>query len=411
MPFPTIIERFGSLSASGFSLEAAFGTPVAATTWLPMMSNTMEVDPGWFSPQVMMATRDLQVFNLYGEEKLSGAVTGPLFPSNAMILTAASIGSDAAPGFGVTGSTGTGSTTSNGATLAGATSITLTSATGFSVNQIIQVDVNNTATPTTAECVKITALAGPVATVSPALFYPHASGVAIAGVIAPYTHTFTQQNTLPSITVEKNLGSFQSLQFAGCRVGKMSLKCPTANQPVEGTWDFSGQSAAILNTPTSIGATGITFENPWVFAEASLSLFSNARADVTNLQLDIDNGLKETWTFSGNHGPSFISPVTLHVSGSATVVWSSLNNGTYGDYTSMINGTLGALSFSVTHPASAGAMTITLPQVVISKFANDVKMTDVIMSNLTFEASKSLSAGYTIQATVLDNTYTPFSLT
>jgi hypothetical protein len=409
MPFPPITEQFGSRSASGFALESVFGTAVAATAWLPMTGNTMEVDPGWFSPQLMMATRDLQVFNLYGEYKLQGTVTGPLFPSNAMMLTAASIGNDAAPGFGVTGTVGSGSTTLNGSTLAGATSITVTSAAGFSTNQIIQIDTNNPTTPTTTECVKITNIVSNTITVSPALFYPHATTAPVVGVVAPYTHTFTQQNTLPSLTVEKNLGSFQSLQFAGCRIGKMTLKCPTANQPVEGTWDFSGRVAAILNSPTAIGSA-IVNENPWVFSEASLSLFSNARADISNLQLNIDNGLKESWTFSGNPGPSFISPVTLHVNGSATAVWSSLNNSTYGDYTSMVNGTVGALSFSVTHPASAGAMTITLPQVVISKYGNEVKMTDVIMSNLTFEASKSLSLGYTIQATVLDATYTPFSL-
>ena len=101
MPYPTIIERYGSLSATGFSKETTFGVPVAATTWLPMTGNTMEADPGWFSPELMMAVRDRNVFNMYGEAKYQGAVDGPLFPSNAMELLVASIGTDAVTGTGV----------------------------------------------------------------------------------------------------------------------------------------------------------------------------------------------------------------------------------------------------------------------------------------------------------------------
>lgn len=315
MPFPTITERYGSLSATGLAKETTFGTPVTATTFLPMTENTLEYDPGWFSPQVMMATRDLQVFNMYGEAKLSGAVAGPLFPSNAMELFASSIGTDV-----------------------------------------------------------------------------------VTGTVDPYTHTISQANTLASLTIEKNIGSYQSLQFAGCRVGKLSVKAPVANQPVDVTYDVSGQSVAILTTPTAVTVVN---EIPYVFAEATLTLFSNARADVTSVQIDIENGLKETWTYSGQHGPSFITPVTLHVTGTITVAWSSLNDATYGDFTNMQNGTLGALSLVVAHPGSPlHNVTITMPQVVLSKFGNDIKMQDIVMSNLTFEASKSLSSGYTIQAVV-----------
>jgi hypothetical protein len=290
---------------------------VTATTFLPMTDNTLEVDPGWFSPPVMMATRDKQVFNMYGEQKLAGSVSGPLFPSNAMELLAASIGTDV-----------------------------------------------------------------------------------VSGTTSPYTHTISQANTLASLTIEKNLGNYQSLQVAGCRVNKMSIKAPVGNEPVNITADVMGQSAAILTTPTAVTVTN---EVPFVFAEAVFSLGGSSRADVSNVQIDIENGVKETYTYSGQHGPSFLTPVTLKVSGSFDVVWSSLNDATYGDYTRMINGTVGALSLTLTHPTGGGySVAVTLPQVVLSKYANDVRLEDVIMSKVTFEASKSLTSGYTIQAVVIN---------
>lgn len=318
MAYPALTEQPGSRSGTGFAVESSFGSPIAATTFLPMMSNGMEYDPGWFSPTLMMGDRDKQVFNLEGEAKNIGSVEGPLFPSNAVPLLVAAIGTDAVTGSG------------------------------------------------------------------------------------PYSHTLSQANTLASLTVEKNIASFQSLQFAGCRVGKLSVKAPTGNEPVTVTADLSGQSVAVLNSPTAIS---ITNEIPWVFSEASLTLASNLRADVTNVTLDIDNGLKETWTYSGLHGPSFITPVSLHVSGTVDVVWTSLNNGTYGDFTTMLNQTAAALSLAFTHPGMNGySITFNCPQVVLSKYANDLKFEDVVMSSFTFEASRPLTGGsqYTIQAVVVN---------
>jgi hypothetical protein len=324
--YPAITERPGSESATGFAVESAFGTPASATTFLPMTSNGMEYDSGWFSPTLMMGDRDKQVFNLQGEAKNVGTIEGPLFPSNAIPLLVAAIGTDAVTGSGI-----------------------------------------------------------------------------------PYTHTISQANTLASLTVEKNLGNYQSLQFAGCRVGKFTVKAPVGNEPVMISADMSGQSVAILTSPTAITVTN---ELPWVFSEASLTLDTHARADVTNVELTIDNGLKETWTYSSNHGPSFITPVSLHVSGTIDVVWSSLNDSTYGDFTTMENLTLGALSVSFTHPGMNGySVTFNCPQVVLSKYANDVKFDDVIMSSMTFESSRPLTGGsqYTIQAVVVNGVSTQYT--
>ena len=59
-----------------------------------------------------------------------------------------------------------------------------------------------------------------------------------------------------------------------------------------------GDLQAFLTSPTAVT---ITNELPYVFAEASLTLGGNARADVTNCQLEISNELKPTYTYSGNY--------------------------------------------------------------------------------------------------------------
>lgn len=476
MAFPQIIERPGSLSATGFSKESTFGVPVAATTFLPMSDNSMEADPGWFSPDLMQGVRDKQIYNLYGEAKYAGTVTGPLFPSNAMALLVASIGADAVTGWGVAALPATPtSTTSSASTTAGATTITLTSATGFAVGQqivvdtagaqefrkisnvssntitvadaftfahassvavttgttttlsassavnattvtvtsaagltantsIIQIDVNSPSGTTTSEIRKVTNIATNTLTLDAALVYAHGNAAQVTVVVAPYTHTVSQQNSLPSLTVEKNIGGYQSLQFAGCRVNKWELKAPVGNTAPEMSADLMGQSVAVLDTPT-----GITIANelPFVFAEASLTLASNARADASNLTATIENEVKDTYTYANQHGPSFLTPVHVHASGSIDVVYSSLDNATYGDFARMQNGTLGALQFSLVHPGGAGAATLNFPQVALSKYVNPLKADDVVMSTLTWEASRPLagSTQYTVAATIVNNIY------
>ena len=317
LPFPAITERPGSLSETGIAKESSFGVAVAASTFLPMTGNTMQAEPGWFSPPVMTGNRDRQVFNLYGEAKFAGTVDGPLFPSNAIELLVAAIGTDA-----------------------------------------------------------------------------------VSGGSAPYTHTISQANVLPSLTVEKNIGGYQSLQFAGCRVNKLSIKAPVGNEPVSMSADMMGQSVAILTSPTAIS---ITNELPFVFAEASVTLMSHARADITNFQVDIDNGVKETYTYSGSHGPSFLTPVTVKASGTFDVVFSSLNDSTYGDFATMEAGTLGALSVAFAHPGGGGySVALSMPQVALTKVGEDLKLEDVVMSTIAWESSRALTGGsqYTVGAVV-----------
>jgi hypothetical protein len=477
VPFPTILEKLGSLSATGLAKETTFGTPVTPSTFLPMLSNTMEEEPGWFSPELMQGIRDLHVFNLQGEAKYNGAIAGPIFPSNAMALVAASVGADATVGYGVIGTFATlTSTTANGSIATGATTLVVTSATGFAVGQqitidtgsfqevrkitvvasttitvadalsyahatgvtvttyvatttmsapsvatattitvtsasglavgnFIQIDLNSVSGTTTAECRKITNIATNTLTLDTALVYAHASAAAVSLVTSPFTHTFVEGvSTIPSLTVEKNLGNSQSLQFAGCRVNKFDLKMPVGNTAAEMTADLMGRSVAVLDSPSAISVTN---ELPFVFTEATLNFYGSLRPETSNVNIVIENGVKETYTFSGNHGPSFLTPVTLHVNGSVDVVWDSLDDVTYGDFNRMANQTLGALGFTLQHPTLSSTITFVCPQIALSKYANDVKMTDPIMSSMSFEATRQISgsAQYTVIASVSNSVW------
>lgn len=416
MAYPTITEAAGAEAFTGLAKETSgYGVATAANTYLPDTGDTINSDPGYFSPHVMMALRDRNIYNLQGEEHHVGALDGPLFPSNAMALLVASIGADNVAGAGVTGTTGTGTTTLSAGTSIGAASISVASSTGFSTNQIVQIDVNGTGPTTTSECRKITAISGSgpytltLDPSGPTLTFAHSSGAAVKGVVAPYTHTIQQQNTLESLTIEKNLGGTnrQSLQYAGCKVNKLDLKAPVSNEAAAITADIMGQSVAVLDSPST---PSITAENPFVFAEGSLSFYGTTRSEAANLVVSIDNMLKETYTYSGNHGPSFITSMGLHVSGTLDMVWSSLDDATYGDWTKMINQTTGALNFTLTHPASAGTIAISLPQIVLSKAPIDAKAEDVILTSMTYEASRPLTGAsqYTVQATVTNSVYLPY---
>lgn len=400
-----VVERWGSLSATGIGVESQFGVPVLPTSTVPMTGNSLSLDPGLFFPKVQMGQRDLNIFPLYGQNKLAGSISAPLFPSNGAELVVSAIGMDAAPGQGVVGSTPTNATTMSSSSIVGATTINVAAITGYTAGTtIVQIDTN-TGTTKTSECRKVTTITGTATpytlTLDAPLAYAHASASAVSAVLAPFTHQISQQNTLPSLTVEKNLGGFDSLQFAGCRINKLALSCQATNQEATISADIMAQSAAVLDAPSAITVVN---ENPFVFAEAQLSMFGQVIAQAENFSMDIENGIKDTYTY-GSHGPKFLTPVTRHISGKTDLVFTSLDDATWGYYTQMTAGNEGALAFSLTHPNGGGTWTFNLPAVRLKTYTDAVPMDDVIKSSLAFEARLNLATSTTIAATLVNSAY------
>jgi len=371
-----MVASIGADSIAGWGVYGTVATPTTTTSTASITAGATTVtvtSPTGFAvgQQIIVDTTG------YPEARLISDVTG------SVITVADAFGY--AHASGVTVVTGT-TTTLSAPSLVNDTTVTVTSATGIVIGSIIQVDVNSVSGVKTSEVRKVTGVATNTLTLDAALNYAHASAAQVTLVTNPYTHTLNEQNTLPSLTVEKNIGGFQSLQFAGCRANKFDLKA---------------------DSPTAVTVAN---EMPFVFAEANLNVFGTLRTEVSNTTVSIENGMKETYTYSNFHGPSFITPVTLHTSGSIDVVFDSLDDATYGDFEKMANGTLGAYQFKLVHPDGSSVITINQPQVVLNKFANDLKVEDVVMSTMTYEASRPLSGAtqYTIQATVANAVYLPY---
>lgn len=405
----TVTERWGSLSATGIAVEPSFGTTTAATSFVPMTGNSLNLDPGLFFPKLQMGQRDLNVFGLYGQNKNSGAVSAPLFPSNGVELVVSAIGQDAAPGQGVVGSSPTNSTTTTASSTAGATTIQVSAITGYTAGTtIVQIDTN-TGTTKTSECRKVVTITGTTSpytlTLDTALVYAHASGAAVAAVTAPFTHSITQANQLASLTIEKNLGNFESLQFSGSRINKLSVSCQTTNQEASISADMIAKHVGVLSTPSTIS---IVNENPFVFAEGTLSLFGQTVAQAENVSIDIENGLKDTFTMNQSHDLQFLTPATRHISAKTDVVFTSFDDATWGYFNAMVAGTKGAFQFTLAHPNNGGTWTFNLPQVQIKTYSDAVPMDDVIKTTLNLEASLQLSTMTTISATLANGVWTAY---
>lgn len=386
--------------------EPAFGTVTVPSTFLPMSGNSLDLDPGLFWPKLMMGTRDTNVFPLYGQYKNAGSISGPLFPSNATSLLSAAIGQDAAAGKGVTGSTPTNATTVTPVT-AGTSVATVASPTGYIIGAIVQLDVNNTVGPTTAEVRKITGVAGSVITVDVAWTYNHLTAAPIKTVVAPFVHTISQANSLPSLTVEKNLGGYESLQFSGTRVKKLDISATSGNQEISLTADLQAKHSAVLSTPSLIA---ITDESPFVFAETTVNLSGQGVLQATTGNVTIENGLKDTYTFNGSHDLQFLTPLTRTVSFKTDVVFTSLDDATWGYWTQMIStpGTNFPVTLTFAHPSSGGTIAFTMPKGRIKSYTDGVKMDDIILSTLSLDMALDLSTLTTITCTVTNNVYLPY---
>lgn len=391
--------------------EATFGTPVVPTQDLPMTGNTMDTDPGLFYPELMIGTRDLQTFGLYGEEKDAGGVEGPVFPTNGILFFTAAIGLDGSPGYGVTGTAGGGVTTTlNGGVSAGATTVTVTSATGIVANTtVIQIDVNTPSTPLTAECRLVTNVATNVLTLDAPLVYNHLTAAAVISVVSPFTHLIVESGitNIPSLTVEKNIGASQSLQFAGARVNKFDLKGQASNTELSMTCDMIAQSVALLTSPSAVT---IVDEPPFVFSEFIVDYAGGQIKSPTNFNLSIDNGLKPTYTLNGNVELQFNPSTALHVNGSFDVVFDTFNDSTYGFWSFMQAHNEAAISFSATHATTGYGITVSMGKCLLKMANVDPKVSDIVMQTVPFEARRSLSASpsVTISATVTNAVHTAY---
>jgi hypothetical protein len=424
-----IVQVPGNLSAFGIAKEATPGTPVAATAFEPFTTCNIIPESGLFFPPVMMGVRETDVFALYGQEKLAGPVDGPLFPVNGINLFIGAIGTDNAQS-GTLGSAKNGTIT---AAAKGATSLTYAVVGGGApvANEYIQIGpavatlglsaIPFSGGPAGTQVVKITSVAGstsPYTLTVPALQFKvdtvgnGAAGLVAQNVVAPFYHNVSPANTLQSFTLEKNLGGKQSEQYAGCQIDQFNLKLPTSNAEASFSASVMGLAVAVLATPTTASYdTGV----PFVFAEGSLSFQSNIMTTATNVEIDIQNTVKDTYTVGTSHLPTYLTATTRKFSAKVTAVFSSLNDAAWGYFSQAFPSLApsgvpvsGALALTLTHPSGGGIIGISFPLVYIDKVGDDVKVGDVITQSLDLTPAYSVSAGYAIQAYVANNAWSAY---
>lgn len=258
--------------------------------------------------------------------------------------------------------------------------------------------------PTTSECRKISSIAANNITVATPFTYAHTTGAAVNTVAAPFSHSVQQANVLSSYTIEKNLGGFESLQFAGSRVNKLSFSAVTTDTEAQMTVDFVAQSVAVLTSPTTISVVN---EMPFVFSEGVVSLFGQTLAQATSFTMDIENALASTYTFNGSHNLQFLTPTTLHVSGKVDVVWQSFDDVTWGYFNKMLAAGNGVLTFTLTHPSNGGSVSLSASNVYIKGVPDNLKMEDIITSTIEYEAFLNYTTNTTVSAAIVNSSYLP----
>jgi hypothetical protein len=401
-----VVAYPGALSAAGVAKETAFGVlpGTYAPIFAPVTESSIDPDPGIFYPEVMTGLRDLDIYALQGQIKIAGSLAGPLYPTSGAPMLLGAIGTDTGVGGANPGGTQKVGTVT--AVAVGATSLTYVLVSGaapaigdyFSLG-VVGGTYGSAGAIAGNQVVVLTNVSGggPYTLTVAALQFKVATtgnggaGLNACSVIAPFTHALTYSNTLPSFTVEKNTGGHQSIQYLGSKVNKLNLKCSATNEAVTYQADYMCQGYDVLDSPTAII---LDQSPPWVFAEASLNVFGDSSVvNMSTFEANFDNGIKDVWTLNGTHELQFLVPASFKASGTMTAVWTSFDDADWGYFNKALSATQGVLTASFTHPSNnKESLVLSFPQVNFTKYKDDLKTKDVVMSNLTWEASYQFSS-------------------
>lgn len=404
MPAPTVfIPTRGFV---GLGVEAVHGTAVASSVYAPILDESFAKDPGIILDHLIRATKDTEFNPVIGEQKLNGAINTLIWLDTTMMLVGASIGTDAYQ---------TGGASSGGVAIPAMASGLLTvslvaqTSTPIAVGDYIEFrQATGVASATNlSEIHKVTAVTGSgpyaITWTDHATYNAYTtSGQAyrIAAASPSFQHALLPDvpdaNTYRTLTIEKNLAGIGSQQFANGIISKANFKFATKDTG-RATYDF------IASTDTSIAATTPSFQNSFPLALNNYGLTVSAVSDnsIASFEIDIDNGGKEIWTFSGQNLPTTTLPASRAVSGKWTNVAQNLNF-----YNDLGAATLLPLVFTATQ--GSNSLAFTLPNVVIDKGSLPLKIGDALMYDISFKSPHDNTAGNSISALFTSTTiYAP----
>lgn len=225
--------------------------------------------------------------------------------------------------YGVTGTTGTGTTTTTAAAAAGATTLSVTAITGFSSGQAVQVG-----TGVTSQVVVLSsAPSGTTLTFTGTpLRLPVASAATVAGVVAPFTHTFSLLNSSPgqppthTLTHHQGIsGSYGANNYALWCASQCAFNLDPEKLFTHETKGMSYIRQIATAQPSNSFSSVPVYAN-WRFAvgiggpATGGTLVNN----ITAASLDINRELKTYFSANGQQAPYVIGRNALSVEGKFT---------------------------------------------------------------------------------------------
>ncbi len=297
--------------------------------------------------------------------------------------------------YAVTGTTGTGSTTTTAPAIAGATTLSVTAITGFTNGQAVQVG-----TGLNAQVVVLSSTpSGATLTfTNTPLRNPVASAATVAGVVAPFTHTFSLLNSgngqppTHTLTHHNGLtGTYGANNYpywccSGCSFSMDAEKLFTHE-----TKGMSYIRQAATVQPTNSYSPVPVYPN-WRFAVGIGGPASGGSLvnDVTMASLDITRQVKPYFTASGQQAPYVIARNALTVEGKFNEVAQNDN-----PMLEMLNNTQPQIQLAATNGLTgSNLLAITFNMQIAAYETVKLQNNDVIEYDSTFKAvANSTNAG------------------
>jgi hypothetical protein len=116
-----------------------------------------------------------------------------------------------------------------------------------------------------------------------------ALGAKVTSGTTNYTHTLTPANSLPYLTVYRQIGNLLFEQFNDVKVNELTISADTGG-PLTATVDVLGREAVRLTSAATVPAKSL--QAPYSMNEATVTLAGGATALVSSFELTIANNIQ-----------------------------------------------------------------------------------------------------------------------
>jgi hypothetical protein len=306
----------------GVGKEATPGTVVLPTTTVPIAKGEPDDKPSFVTDTAFRGSMATDYNEIKVSQLADFGLNGPVFLDTVGHLLLNCMGD-----YTATGTSGSGSTTLSAQLNAGATTATVAAITGFSNGQAVQVGITADGNP---EIVVLSAApSGNTLTFTntPARF-THASGKAVAGMVAPFTHIFSLLNSGNGQPPTHTLTHYQGLA-ASTGARQYGYWCASGlNFSLDAeqlfTYDTSGTGVlgVIAGSPPTNSLSATIPQPSWRFT-AGIGGPASGGTLASNIQgakVNLTRLLKPYFTLDGTPDPAIIARAGLSSDGTLSVL-------------------------------------------------------------------------------------------